>query len=60
MNQVHRKTEKGKGTNHVPKPPLVAKNILEQKKDQKLERIISLEKLSFVITTHLKIKMPYW
>jgi hypothetical protein len=57
MNLAHRKTEKGKGINHVLKPPIVAK---EQKKDGKLERIVNLEKPSLAITMHLKIETPYW
>jgi hypothetical protein len=35
MNLTHRRREKGKGTNHGPKPPLVAKNILKPKKGWK-------------------------
>lgn len=48
----------GKGTNHAPKPPLVARSISKRKKlDEKLERVVNLEKPSPKMTTHFKIKV---
>jgi hypothetical protein len=43
----------GKGTNYVPEPPLVVKNILK-KRQGKLESVVSLEP-SLVMTTCFKI-----
>jgi len=48
----------GKGTNHVPNPPLVARSISKRKKlDEKLERVVNLEKPSPKMTTNFKIKV---
>jgi hypothetical protein len=58
MNLAHRKTKNGKIS--YSKTPNSCKKILEQKKDGKFERIVSLEELSFAITRHFKIEAPYW
>jgi hypothetical protein len=64
-NPIQKKKQKlqsgslnGKGTNHAPKPPLVARSISKRKKlDEKLERVVNLEKPSPKMTTHFKIKV---
>jgi len=47
---------KGKRTNHVPKPPLVAQSIFERKRNGKLERTLSLEEASLATTMCFKIE----
>jgi hypothetical protein len=47
---------RGIKTNHVPKPALIPKNILE-KKDGEFKRTISLEKPSPKMIAHFKIKV---
>jgi hypothetical protein len=44
------------GTNHVLKPLPIIRNILEKNSDEKLEKIIGLEKFSFAMTTRFKMK----
>ncbi len=46
----------GKGTNHVPQAPLVTRNILGKKKDEKPKKVISLEKPSFAMIVCFEIE----
>ncbi len=55
-NKTQNESLKGKGTNHVLESPLITKNILKRKNDEKPKGIISLEKPSPTTMTHLKIK----
>jgi hypothetical protein len=48
-------SQRGKGINYVPKPPLVTRSITQR--TRKVKRTISLEELSPLIMTHLKIEM---
>ncbi len=41
--KTQRGSQRGKGTNYVLEPPLIARSILEKEKERKLERIINLK-----------------
>jgi hypothetical protein len=56
--KTQRGLERGKGTNYVPKPPQVARTILEKEKEGKPESILSLEEPSLSMMTCFKIKTP--
>jgi hypothetical protein len=43
VQKTQRESKRGKGTNYVPKPPQVARTILEKEKEGKLESIVSVE-----------------
>jgi hypothetical protein len=58
-NKTESGPQRGKGTNYVPKPSLVASNILEEEREGKLERSINLEEFSPTTTIHFKIKTDY-
>jgi hypothetical protein len=48
---------RGNGTNHVPKPPPIARSISERKRDAKPKKIVSLEKPSPIMIMCLKIEV---
>jgi hypothetical protein len=48
-------SQRVKGINYVPKPPLVVKNI-SLGKEMKPEKMVSLVESSFIMMVHLKIK----
>jgi hypothetical protein len=54
-NKTQNGSQRGKGINYVPKPPLVARSIAQRERKPKIT--ISLEEPSLVIMTHLKIEM---
>jgi hypothetical protein len=51
--------KRGKGTNYVPQPPLIARSILEKDKEEKIESITSLKKPSPAMMTQFKIKTTF-
>jgi hypothetical protein len=59
-DKIQSESQKGKRTNHVPKPPLVAQSIFKRKKDGQFERTISLEEASPTTTMCLKIETSFF
>jgi hypothetical protein len=55
-NKTKSESIKDKGTNDVSKPPLVVRSISKKERDEKLKRVVILEKNSLATTMHLKIE----
>jgi hypothetical protein len=58
VQKTQRESESSKGTNYVPKPPQVARTMLEKEKEGKLESKGSLEEPSLSMIVCFTIKAP--
>jgi hypothetical protein len=47
--------QSSKGTNHVPEPPPITKNISQKESERKPKSVVNLEKPSLAMIAHLKI-----
>jgi hypothetical protein len=59
LSQKHKnpnESQRGKGTNYVPKPSLVARSISKKEREAKPKKLGSLKECSPTTMTHLKIE----
>jgi hypothetical protein len=56
-NRTQSRLLKGNGTNHVPKPPPIARSISKRKRDVKPKKIVSLEEPSPIMIMCFKIEV---